>query len=133
MPRYMLAQLLRVIYQRPPNILTHASSTSKQRPSPEVNSAVYLECRVAQKNRPLYLQVGHDGFKVAHNYRLVAFQVALPYARPERGLRALPRGRAPPTGPAVQDWKSKPRKLELWAPTGGPFFSELLLTDLESQ
>ena len=36
---------------------------------------IYLERHVAQNNRPLYPKVAHTGAKVAHNYRLLAFQV----------------------------------------------------------
>ena len=35
----------------------------------------YLERQVAQNNRPLYPKIAHKGAKVAHNYRLLAFQV----------------------------------------------------------
>ena len=35
----------------------------------------YLERQVAQNHRPLYSKVAHNIAKVAHNYRLLAFQV----------------------------------------------------------
>ena len=34
-----------------------------------------LERQLAQNNRPLYPKVAHKGARVAHNYRLLAFQV----------------------------------------------------------
>ena len=40
-------------------------------------ASLYLERQVAQNHRPLYPKVAHKGAKVAHNYRLRAFQVAI--------------------------------------------------------
>ena len=38
---------------------------------------MYLESQVTQNNRPLYLNVAHNPWKVTHNYGPPAFQVGL--------------------------------------------------------